>query len=270
MGDLNVRMALLLEYDGTNYAGWQRQNNGLAIQQVLEEAIEKLTGERTLTHASGRTDAGVHALGQVVHFDTQSRIPPHKFSLAVNTVLPEDIRVICSVAAKEDFHARFDAMGKTYRYAVCNSASGRAVGRQYCAHVPKALDVEHMQQAAQAFLGAHDFNAFMAQGSPVKSTVRRVYESCVYKQEDMIYFEVAANGFLYNMVRIMAGTLLCVGLGKMRPEHVASLLHGNRREYAGYTAKAKGLTLLRLDYGEKSPFQAGGEGKNSEHTCIDG
>jgi tRNA pseudouridine38-40 synthase len=244
-----VRIGLLIEYDGTDYAGWQRQKNAQTIQQTLEECIASLTGRPVLLTGSGRTDAGVHAYGQVAHFDDGSSIPPERFAYAMNSKLPPGIKILRSGRVAEDFHARFSAKRKTYRYAVCNSLQGKAIGRQYFFHVPAKLDEERMRQAAAHYMGRQDFAAFMAQGSPVRSTVREVYESRVCRVGDEVYFEVCANGFLYNMVRIMAGTLIRVGLHKIGPEHVLDILAGGARKEAGFTAPPQGLALLRVDYG---------------------
>jgi tRNA pseudouridine38-40 synthase len=244
-----LRIGLLVEYDGTAYAGWQRQKNALSIQQVLEECVEGLTGRTVGVVGSGRTDAGVHGFGQVAHFDDQSSIPPERFAYAMNSRLPQDIKIVRSGQVGPEFHARFSAKRKTYRYAICNSLQGKAIGRQYFFHVPAKLDEGAMQETAALYLGKQDFAAFMAQGSPVSSTVREVYASRVWRAGEDVFFEVCANGFLYNMVRIMAGTLIRAGLHKTGPSEVAAVLAGKARREAGFTAPPQGLALLWVDYG---------------------
>jgi tRNA pseudouridine38-40 synthase len=244
-----MRVALLVEYDGTAYAGWQRQKNALSIQQVMEQAISKLTGEACQLHSSGRTDAGVHARGQVAHFDTLSRIPPERFSYALNTMLPKDIKVLQSVCAADDFHARFSAKRKTYRYAIDNSKSGTALLRNIYTHVPQKLNCALMHEAGLYLVGQHDFAAFMAAGSPVKSTVRSVYSCHVFAKGHHIYMDVCANGFLYNMMRIIAGTRIRVGQKKISADSVLHIISGKNRVDAGFTAPAQGLCLMNVDYG---------------------
>lgn len=243
------RIVLHVEYDGTNYCGWQTQKNGVSIQQKLEEAILRRTGESVQVYSSGRTDAGVHALSQVVHFDTQSKIPPERFSLALNTALPEDIRIKQSfLAPKEDFHARYCAKGKHYRYIIKNSPHAGAIDRLYTMWVPTPLDVSAMQLAAKHMEGTHDFSAFCAQGTDIKSKVRTVHRVEVQKQEDRITVDVFGNGFLYNMVRIMVGTLIAVGLHKKKPDDVAEIIEKKERVNAGLTAQPQGLFLVEVFY----------------------
>ena len=242
------RIQLTVEYDGTNYAGWQRQSNALAVQQVIEEALARLTGERVVLHGASRTDAGVHALGPCAHFDTDSRIPGEKFSYAVNTMLPPDVRIRESGAAADGFHARYSAAGKVYRYTFYNGRHDRAIGRQYSAHVPLPLDEGLMHQEAQALLGTHDFAAFAASGSVVKSTVRTIYRASVARAGDEVSLLVLGDGFLYNMVRIIAGTLMEVGAGKRAPGAIAEAIETGSRLALGQTAPARGLTLERVLY----------------------
>ena len=242
------RFFLIVEYDGTDYCGWQRQINGPSVQQELEEALSRLMGETIGVTGSSRTDAGVHALGLCAHFDSATRIPPEKIAFALNTMLPPDIRIRESGLAREGFHARYSACGKVYRYRFFNSRHDLAIGRQYAAHVPLKLDVELMDREAQALCGTHDFEAFAASGSVVKSTVRTIYRVQVTRNGDEVTLYVLGDGFLYNMVRIIAGTLMEVGTGKREPGAIARAIETKDRLALGQTAPAKGLTLMRVLY----------------------
>lgn len=243
------RFYLIVEYDGTDYCGWQRQINGPSVQQTLEEALSRLTGEEIAVTGSSRTDAGVHAMGLCAHFDSATRIPPEKIAFALNTMLPPDIRIRESGLAPEGFHARYSACGKVYRYRFFNSRHDCAIGRQYAAHVPLPLDVEAMNREAQALCGTHDFEAFAASGSVVKSTVRTIYRVQVTRSGDDVTLLVLGDGFLYNMVRIIAGTLMEIGTGKREPGAIARAIETKDRLALGQTAPAKGLTLMRVLYG---------------------
>ena len=246
-----TRIRLTIEYDGTNYAGWQRQENALAVQQVLEEALTKLLGVRTQVAGASRTDAGVHARGQVAHFDTQSRIPPEKFAYALNTLLPRDVRVQGSCGVPDDFHARFSAQGKLYRYVIMDTPHASALMRNLCAHVIFALDLEKMQCAASDMLGTHDFAAVAASGSVVKDTVRTVSQCDLTRTEGgLILLHVRGNGFLYNMVRILAGTLIDVGAGKLDRRAISRAIESRNRLDLGATAPARGLTLMQVYYSQ--------------------
>lgn len=243
------RFQLIVEYDGTSYCGWQRQINGPSVQQTLEETLSRLTGEEIAVTGSSRTDAGVHAMGLCAHFDSATRIPPEKIAYALNTMLPEDIRVRESALAPEGFHARYSACGKVYRYRFFNSRHDCAIGRQYAAHVPLPLDVARMNEEAQALCGTHDFEAFAASGSVVKSTVRTIYRVQVTRSGDEVTLLVLGDGFLYNMVRIIAGTLMEIGTGKRDMGAIAKAIESKDRLALGQTAPAKGLTLMRVLYG---------------------
>lgn len=244
------RIRLIVEYDGTNYAGWQRQSNALSVQQVLESAISRLTGEDTGLTGASRTDAGVHALGQNAHFDTNSRIPADKFAFALNTLLPDDIRVNASFEVSQSFHARFSAAGKEYRYLFYSSPHSSALYRKLCAHVIYPLDVEKMRAEAKSMIGRHDFAPFAASGSVVKDTVREIDQIDVYPEAPFIAMRIHGNGFLYNMVRILAGTLIAVGSGKLAPGAIERALTSGSRLELGITAPPQGLTLMRVDYPE--------------------
>lgn len=245
------RIQLIIEYDGTGYAGWQRQENALAVQQVVEERLSKLTRERVVLHGASRTDAGVHALGQSAHFDTNSSIPAEKFSYALNTMLPPDVRIRASRQVPESFHARFSTKGKRYRYLFQVSPHAGALNRLTHAHIIYPLDAEKMAQEAQSLVGTHDFAAFAASGSVVKETVRTIYRADVTRSGEEMKLIVEGNGFLYNMVRIIAGTLVGVGSGKLEPGAFSRAIESGNRLDLGVTAPAHGLTLMEVFYDPK-------------------
>ena len=242
------RIHLTIEYDGSNYAGWQRQKNALAVQQVLEETLERLTGAPVTLHGASRTDAGVHALGQSAHFDTESRIPGEKFSYALNALLPHDIRVSASEDAAPDFHARFSTRGKRYRYLFWDAPHAGALNRNTHAHSIYPLDVARMQAEADALVGTHDFAAFAASGSVVRDTVRTIWRADVTRSSHEVKLIVEGSGFLYNMVRIIAGTLRDVGSGKLEPGALGKAIGTGDRLDLGVTAPAHGLTLMDVFY----------------------
>ena len=242
------RFRLTVEFDGTDYAGWQRQENAVSVQQVLEETLFRLTGEECRVTGSSRTDAGVHARGLVCHFDSATRIPAEKLAFALNALLPPDIRIRDSGFAPAGFHARYSACGKVYRYVIFNGRHAPAIGRQYCWHVPVPLSEERMRQAAAHVTGAHDFAAFAASGSVAKDTRRTILKCEVLRLSDEVRLTVLGDGFLYNMVRILAGTLAETGMGKRDPSAVAEALRTGDRLLLGATAPARGLTLLAALY----------------------
>lgn len=242
------RFRLTVEYDGTAYCGWQRQQNGPSVQQELESALQRLTGESAAVVGSSRTDAGVHARGLCAHFDSATRIPADKLAFALNTALPPDIRVRESALAPEGFHARYSACGKVYRYAFYNERHDRALGRQYAAHWPVPLDERAMDAEARALLGTHDFAAFAASGSAVRSTVRTMYRVSVSRRGGEVTLTILGDGFLYNMVRIIAGTLAEVGCGKREGGAIARAIQTGDRLALGQTAPARGLTLEAVLY----------------------
>lgn len=247
------RIKMVLEYDGTNYSGWQRQLNAMSVQQRLEEALFRLTGENISVTGSSRTDAGVHAKGQTVHFDMHTPIPPAKVAFAVNTRLPSDIRAVasCQVAGGANgFHARFDATGKVYRYVMYNAPHASALSRNYTMHVIPPLDAERMNTEAQSLLGRHDFCAFAASGSAAKSTVRDMFRISVQRRGPCVILLVHGGGFLYNMVRILAGTLAEVGAGKRPSGAIKRAIATGDRLELGITAPPQGLTLMRVFYGD--------------------
>jgi len=243
-----LRIKLTIEYDGTSYCGWQRQKKDTSVQQTVEEALHTLTGKKTVLHSAGRTDAGVHAMGQVAHFDTQAHIPPDKYSFALNALLPPDIRIKKSGKAPEGFHARFDAKKKLYRYVIQNSPHASALLRDQSMHVPVPLDTGKMRAAASCLVGEHDFSAFTSAQLRVRSPVRTLYGIKISKKGDIITIDVTGNGFLFNMVRIIAGTLIYVGQGKLAPDDIPGILQSRDRRRAGITAKPQGLFLMYVRY----------------------
>ena len=245
---MSRRIRVIVQYDGTNYVGWQVQENGISVQQRLNEAVLAVTGEQIQLHGSGRTDSGVHANAQVAHFDTYARMPADKFAIALNMRLPRDIRVLYSEEAPEDFHARFSAKNKTYRYTVQTGLHADVFSRTTALHIHTPLDFLRMQRAAQYALGEHDFKAFMSAGCTIENTVRTVTRSEWTQNGKYLYYEVSANGFLYNMVRILAGTLLEIGGGKLPEDAISRALASGLRADAGGTAPPLGLTLLRVQY----------------------
>ena len=244
------RILLTVEYDGTNYAGWQRQLNGLAVQQVLEEALQKATREHIVVTGASRTDAGVHALGQAVHFDTESRIPPEKYPFVLNTMLPRDVRVHAGREVPEGFHARFMTCGKRYTYRIVNSLHASAIRRNTHVHVPLALDLTPMQEAAKQLLGTHDYAAFQAAGGTAKTTVRTITSAELIRQGDEIILTVEGDAFLYNMVRIIAGTLIEIGLHRRTVDAFSEAYETLDRLSLGVTAPPQGLELTKVYYPE--------------------
>ncbi len=240
---------LTIEYEGTNYHGWQVQKNAVTVQECFEKALSRLLGEKTGVVGCSRTDVGVHACGQVAHFFTDAAIPGEKFSYALNNLLPSDIVVQKSEEVPENFHARYSSKGKRYRYLICNSPHQSALMRNRACHVRPELDFEQMRKAAVHFTGEHDFAAFQATGGQVRSTVREIYSTAVKRREDsLIELEVTGNGFLYNMVRIIAGTLIYVGMGKLAESDIPGIISGLDRTRAGKTAPAQGLYLMEIYY----------------------
>jgi tRNA pseudouridine38-40 synthase len=239
---------LLLSYDGTDFSGWQRQPDRRTVQQVLEEAIGQLTGTESTTNASGRTDAGVHALGQVVHFLTVSRHDPSVFVKALNAMLPHDVRVKGAWEMPQAFHATLDAKSKLYRYVIDNGRVADPFQTRYSLHAYQPLDVAAMDRAAQALRGRHDFHSFETHWPNRTSSVRTITHIGVTRRHDTVSIDVEADGFLYNMVRSIAGTLLLVGTGRWSESRVAEALLAEDRREAGPTAPPQGLFLVRVRY----------------------
>ena len=232
-----------------NLIGWQKQPDKLNIQGTIEKAIEEITGEEVDLTASGRTDRGVHALGQVANFKTNSNIPVEKIPIALNTKLKKSIRILSAEEVDEKFHSRLTCKKKTYRYIINNSEYGTAIYRNLETHIPMKLNIEKMQEAVKYFEGEHDFKAFKASGTSSKISVRTIYKADVIQMpNDRIYIELTGNGFLYNMVRIIAGTLVDVGIGKIKPEEIDSIIKSEKRDKAGKTLPPQGLYLVKVEY----------------------
>ena len=243
-----MRVKLVVAYDGTNYKGWQVQPNGITIEEVLNRKLTDLLGEPIVVMGASRTDSGVHSLGNVAIFDTNTRMPAEKISFALNQRLPEDIVVQDSCEVPWDWHPRYQNSRKTYEYRILNRTF-RMPNRRfdtYFYHHP--LDVEKMQQAASYLVGEHDFKSFCSIHAQVETTVRRIDALTVDKKEDIITIRITGNGFLYNMVRIIAGTLIRVGTGEYKPEQIPEILAAKDREMAGPTAPAHGLTMIGIEY----------------------
>jgi len=243
---------LILQYDGTNYGGFQRQPNANTIQAELEGALRQVTGDPSLCigGAAGRTDAGVHARGQVVHFRTESRVPTDRWPYALNQHLPPDIAVVGAEEVPEGFHARFWARSKRYRYTIYCHPFPSPLTRLYAYHWSRPVELAPMREAAELLTGRHDFAAFRSTGGAAKTSVRTIYELQVLDAAPYIFIDVTADGFLYNMVRIIAGTLLEVGAGRRSLDEVRRALETGQRDLAGRTLPPHGLCLEEVKYGD--------------------
>lgn len=243
------RILLTVAYDGTNYHGWQVQNNGITIESELNRCLEELFGEEIAVIGASRTDAGVHALGNLAVFDTSARMPAEKVAYALNQRLPEDIRIQRSQEVAGDWHPRRCESRKTYEYHIYRGEFPLPTKRLYALFVYRKLDVELMREAASYLVGEHDFKSFCQTGAQVESTVRRIYELKLEEQGPELVIRICGNGFLYNMVRIIAGTLLEVGEGRRVPWDMQTILEKRDRAAAGPTAPAHGLTLVKYEWG---------------------
>ena len=250
------RIRLRIAYDGTNYCGWQIQNNAVTVAGKVQEALDQLFQPGIELIGASRTDSGVHAMGNVAVFDVETRIPPEKIGIALNHQLPEDIRILSSEEVTTDFHPRYADSEKTYEYTIIHTDIEIPTLSRYGYHVYRPLDLEVMRQAAAEIVGTHDFSAFCSAGAQVKTKVRTVYEVDVREEPitgvsgQKIVIRVRGNGFLYNMVRIIAGTLVEVGMGRRSIEQVKCAIETGERKQAGPTAPAKGLMLVRIEYKE--------------------
>lgn len=242
-------ICLIIEYLGKNYCGYQKQINGISIQQVLEEAIENATSKKVETYASGRTDSGVNALGQVVNFETDSTIAPEKMAVCINRYLPNDIRIIKSFEVESDFNSRFSAKSKTYEYRLVINRPLSVFEVDRAALCTYNLDLDKMKKACQKIVGEHDFGSFMASKSNIKdNTVRTVYSFDFVQNDDMLIFTIKGNGFLYNMVRIIIGTMIDIARGSLDISVIDKMFEGNNRKIGGKTAPAEGLYLKEVEY----------------------
>lgn len=238
---------ITIQYNGANYCGWQKQPNSLGIQGTIEKAIYEITKEEVKITGSGRTDAGVHAFGQVANFKLMSSIPASKIPNALNAKLPKDISIIECEEVLEEFHSRYSAKGKRYRYLIYNSAYRSPIYKDISYQVKYDLDFEKMCREAKALIGTHDFKGFMSSGSSVSDTVRTIYDIELTREDNLIIMEVEGNGFLYNMVRIIAGTLVDIGRNRIT-ESLADIIDSKSRSRSGHTAPAHGLFLKKVDY----------------------
>lgn len=246
--DAALTYRMTVSYDGKDFAGWQIQPQQRTVQGCIQEALSRLFGHPVSIHGSGRTDAGVHALGQVFHFKGTTSIPIDRMLKAVNACLPKDIAITEAELADPRFHARFDVHEKTYRYRILNTPVRNPLQHHYSWHVPEVLDVSAMAAAAECLIGRHDFAGFAATGSSQKTTVRTLTHAAVWQEGSEILLEFTADGFLYHMVRNLTGTLLDVGTGRKGPLWVNDILKAGNRSLAGITAPPQGLYLMHVKY----------------------
>lgn len=251
------RIKLTVAYDGTDYCGWQIQPNGITVEEVLNRALSRLTGEKIRVIGASRTDAGVHARGSVAVFDTASTVPPERFAYAVNPLLPEDIVVVGAEEVPQDWHPRYQNSVKTYEYHILNREMPDPLRRRESWHVSFPLDLDSMREAAAYLRGEHDFRSFCSIHTGVKTTVRTIYTLDIDRSGNLITIRISGNGFLYNMVRIIAGTLVEVGRGFRTPENVRDILNAEEREKAGATAPPQGLVLVSIAYPERGDAEQG-------------
>ena len=241
---------LRVSYDGTDFCGWQVQNEMRTVEGELNKAINELTGETTEVIGASRTDSGVHAKGNVAVFDTESSIPDEKFMYAINSLLPDDVTVVESKEVDKDFHPRHCRSVKTYEYRIYTSRINNPLKRRFAYRFPTELDVEKMDEAAKYLIGEHDFKSFCCVRTQAETTIREIFSADVFRDDEDIVIRVTGAGFLYNMVRIIAGSLMEVGSGKYEPVHIKEVLEGTDRTLAGPTAEPQGLTLISIDFEE--------------------
>jgi tRNA pseudouridine38-40 synthase len=247
---------LTIEYEGTAYLGWQRQPQGMTIQQALEESLERIIGEMPEVIGASRTDAGVHARGQVANFKTDSELPAERIQSALNALLPLDIVIVAAEEVPEDFHARFSARSKLYHYTIWNRRVRPVLDRRFCWHVRWPLELAPLREASACLIGEHDFAAFRSANAQSETTVRTIERADWEQDFTRLTFAIEANGFLYNMVRALVGTLLEVGRRKMTPEEFRRVLESGERAQAGRTAPARGLCLMRVRYEAPAPISS--------------
>ena len=242
------RIKLTIEYEGTAYSGWQIQANGLAVQELVELALQRVTGSAVRVHSASRTDAGVHARGMVAHFDCERLLPMSAYREGGNSFLPQDIAIIQAEIVADDFHSRFSNSGKWYRYTLCLTSVRSPLHARTSWHFKKTLDISLMREAAQCFVGCHDFSAFRGSGCSAKTTRKEITSVELSESGPLLFVDVRGSGFLRNMVRIMVGTLLEVGLHRRTPDYIKGLLASGDRLMAGRTAPAEGLCLMQINY----------------------
>ncbi|MBU8908584.1 tRNA pseudouridine(38-40) synthase TruA [Desertibacillus haloalkaliphilus] len=243
------RIKCVISYDGTQFSGYQIQPNARTVQESVQDGLTKIhKGNKVVVHSSGRTDASVHAVGQVIHFDSPLAIPEERWPLALQAVTPDDIVIHSATYVSKDFHARYSAERKEYRYRILRRSERDVFRRHYTYHYPYPLDVEAMKKATDLLKGTHDFTSFCTPRTEVIDKVRTIYEVELYETEDELVMRFVGNGFLYNMVRILVGTLLEVGNKQRHPDDIKNILEAKRRESAGKTAPGQGLYLWRVEY----------------------
>lgn len=265
---MEQHIAILTEFDGTRYAGWQFQKNALSVQQVLQDKLAKICKHKISLTGCSRTDAGVHALGHVSNFTTTCTIPAERVVPALNSILPSDIVVRDAVNVERGFNARFQAKGKRYSYHIWNHSTPSALRSRYTCHVPRQLDIAAMERAAKDLVGKHDFTSFMAAGGSVKTTVRELYSAEVHISADdprELSFVVEGGGFLYNMMRIIAGTLVYIGLGKIPVDAIPGIIAACDRKAAGKTLPAQGLFLEKVWFAKPLFFNETASAKEDSH-----
>ena len=239
---------IVIEYNGKGFNGWQKQPTKLNIQGEIERAIFEVTGEKVELYASGRTDAGVHSFGQTANFKIENPIPTNKIPLALNSKLKKTIVIKSAEEVDEKFHARYNCKGKKYRYIINNGMCPSAIYHDLEYHFPIKLDVNAIKEASKYFIGEHDFKAFRASGTSSKSSVRIIYNIDIVQDGDRIFIDYTGNGFMYNMVRILTGTLVDVGIGKIKPDQIPEIIESKDRSKAGKTLPAGGLYLMEVYY----------------------
>ena len=245
-------LLLKIQYDGSRYHGYQIQPEAITIQKVLQDTLSSITRETVSVNGCSRTDAGVHAVEYACSFETDFPIPANRLPIVLNNKLPSDIKAIDCMEVSKDFHARFNTFSKTYRYVINTSANPQVFTRNYEWQLKKSLDVKSMQEACQYFIGEKDFCSFMTSGTAVATTVRTIYSLEVVDKDDIVEIYIKANGYLYNMVRIITGTLVDVGIGKYPPQKISEIIDARNRSFAGPTAPPQGLSLYKVDYEEVS------------------
>ncbi len=239
---------LTIEYDGTDFNGWQIQPNQRTIQDEIQKAVKIMCRQDIKIYGAGRTDAGVHAKGQVANFHISSHISCNRFAPALNSILPKDIVIKKSIEVDKGFHSRYSAVAKEYKYIIYNDTTRSSILRNYSYYVNYNLDIQKMQRASKTLIGTYDFKTFMSSGSSIGDTVRTIYSLNIESEKNIIEITIKGNGFLYNMVRIIVGTLIDIARGKIQEKAIKNILYSKNRETAGHTAPAQGLYLQQVFY----------------------